>query len=71
MGKNRRLLPCNQSKKIEPVHSISSFQNTRPFSVKSFNTGARLDVQTGTEGCILQSLIESKLKKSFLWKGIL
>ena len=33
------------------------------FSVKVHNTGGRLDVQTGPEGCILQCLIRSKLEE--------
>ena len=61
--KRRRLSLCDKSKNVEPVHSLSPFQNGRPFSVKSHNTGGRLDVQTGPEGCILQSLIRSKLEE--------
>ena len=34
-----------------------------PFSVKAHNTGGRLDVQTGSEGCILPCPIRSKLKE--------
>ena len=30
--KRWRLLPCNQSKNVEPVQSFSPFQNGRPFS---------------------------------------
>ena len=40
-------------------------QNVRLFSVKVFNTGRRLDVQTGPEGCTLQCTIGSKLKEVF------
>ena len=61
--KRRRLSPCDKSKNVEPVHSFSPFQNGRPFSVKAHNTGGRLDVQTGPEGCILQCPIRSKLEK--------
>ena len=61
--KRRRLSPCDKSKNVEPVNSFSSFQNGRPFSVKAHNTGGRLDVQTGPEGCILQCPIRSKLEE--------
>ena len=61
--KIRRLSPCDKSKSVEPVHSFSPFQNGRPFSVKAHNTGGRLDVQTGSEGCILQCPIRSKLEE--------
>ena len=61
--KRRRLLPCDKSKNVEPVHSFSPFQTGRPFSVKAHNTGGRLDVQTGPEGCILQCPIRSKLEE--------
>ena len=56
-------MPCDKSKNVEPVHSFSPFQNGRPFSVKADNTGGRLDVQTGSERCILQCPIRSKLEK--------
>ena len=42
---------------------LNQFQNGRPLSVKALNTGGRLDLQTGTEGCILQCPIGSKLEK--------
>ena len=61
--KRRQLSSCNQSKNVEPACSFSSFHNGRPFSVKALNTGERLDVQTGPEGCILQCPIGSKLEK--------
>ena len=50
---NRKLLPCNQSRIVEPVRSFSPFQNGRPFSVKAFNAGRRMDVGTGPKGCLL------------------
>ena len=61
--KRRRLSPCNQSKNVEPVRSFSPFQNGRPFPVRTINTGGRLDVQAGPEGCILQCPIGSELEE--------
>ena len=34
---------------VDPVHSISPFQNERPFSVNGLNSGGRLYVRTGLE----------------------
>ena len=52
-NKSRKLLPCNQSRIVEPVRSFSPFQNERPFSVKALNAGRRMDVGAGPKGCLL------------------
>ena len=61
--KRRRLLPCNQSKNVEPVRSFSPFQNGRPFPIKAINTEGRLDVQARPEGFTLQCPIGSELEE--------
>ena len=61
--KRRRLSPCNQSKNVEPVCSFSSFQNGRPLPVRTINTGGRLYVQAGPEGCILHCPIGLELEE--------
>ena len=54
--------PCNQSKRVKPVYYFSPFQDGRSFSAKARNTGGILGVQTGSDGCMLQCAVESKIE---------